>query len=44
MGICPLKCKDSRYRHLTSHGKARGEAITAVARELAGFVWAEMTA
>ena len=35
---------NGRYRHLTSHGKARGEAITAVARELAGFVWAEMTA
>ena len=35
---------NGRYRHLTSHGKAPGEAITAVARELAGFVWAEMTA
>jgi transposase len=35
---------NGRYRHLTSHGKARGEAVTAVARELAGFAWAEMTA
>ena len=35
---------NARYRHLTSCGKAPGEAVTAVARELAGFVWAEMTA
>ena len=34
----------ARYRHLTSCGKAPGEAVTAVARELAGFAWAEMTA
>ena len=34
----------ARYRHLISRGKAPGEAVTAVARELAGFVWAEMTA
>ena len=34
----------ARYRHLISCGKAPGEAVTAVARELAGFAWAEMTA
>jgi transposase len=34
----------ARYRHLTGHGKAPGQAVAAVARELAGFVWAEMTA
>lgn len=33
-----------RYRALTGRGKAPAEAATAVARELAGFVWAEMTA
>jgi transposase len=34
-----------RYVHLTRDGgKAVPEAIVAVARELAGFVWAEMTA
>ena len=34
-----------RYVHLVHHGgKAAPEAIVAVARELAGFVWAEMTA
>jgi transposase len=34
----------ARYRSLTGRGKAPAEAATAVARELAGFVWAEMTA
>ena len=34
----------ARYRALTGRGKAPAEAATAVARELAGFVWAEMTA
>ena len=34
-----------RYVHLVHHGgKAAPEAAVAVARELAGFVWAEMTA
>ncbi len=32
-----------RYVHLVSHGKTPPEAVTAVARELAGFTWAEMT-
>jgi transposase len=34
----------ARYQHLLHAGKAAPEAATAVARELAGFVWAEMTA
>jgi transposase len=34
----------ARYVHLLHAGKAAPEAATAVARELAGFVWAEMTA
>ena len=29
-----------RYRHLTDGGKLRVQATTAVARELAGFIWA----
>ena len=33
-----------RYQHLLHAGKAGPEAAVAVARELAGFVWAEMTA
>ena len=33
----------SKYRAMTARGKAPPEAATAVARELAGFVWAEMT-
>jgi transposase len=33
----------ARYVHLASHGKTPPEAVTAVARELAGFTWAEMT-
>jgi transposase len=32
-----------KYRQMTARGKAAPEAATAVARELAGFVWAEMT-
>jgi transposase len=35
----------ARYAHLVhAGGKAAPEAVVAVARELAGFVWAEMTA
>jgi transposase len=33
----------AKYKTMTSHGKPPGIAVTAVARELAGFVWAEMT-
>jgi transposase len=33
----------ARYKSLTARGKPPGMALTAVARELAGFVWAEMT-
>ena len=29
-----------RYRHLTDGGKLKVQATTAVARELAGFIWA----
>ncbi len=32
-----------KYRAMTARGKAAPEAVTAIARELAGFVWAEMT-
>jgi transposase len=32
-----------RYVHLVTHGKTPPEAVTAIARELAGFTWAEMT-
>ena len=32
-----------RYRHLVGHGKRPTVAVAAVARELAGFVWAAMT-
>jgi len=32
-----------RHRHLTSHGKRSTVATAAVARELAGFIWAAMT-
>ena len=31
------------YAKMTARGKPPGVVITAVARELAGFVWAEMT-
>jgi transposase len=34
----------ARYVHLVTHGKTPPEAVTAIARELAGFTWAEMTA
>ena len=34
---------NSKYKAMTSRGKPPAVAITAVARELAGFVWAEMT-
>jgi len=33
----------ARYKTMTARGKPQGVAVTAVARELAGFVWAEMT-
>ena len=32
-----------KYRAMTGRGKAAPEAATAIARELAGFIWAEMT-
>ena len=32
-----------KYKAMTTRGKPAGMAVTAVARELAGFVWAEMT-
>ena len=31
---------NQRYRALMAHGKCRQKAITAVARELLGFIWA----
>jgi transposase len=31
-----------RYRHLVDHGKPSASAVTAVARELAGFLWATL--
>jgi transposase len=33
----------ARYRAMTARGKPAPLAVTALARELAGFVWAEMT-
>ena len=30
----------ARYRHLTAKGKCRLEVVTAVSRELLGFIWA----
>jgi transposase len=33
----------SKYKAMTARGKPTAVAVTAVARELAGFVWAEMT-
>jgi transposase len=33
----------ARYKTMTARGKPAAVAITAMARELAGFVWAEMT-
>ena len=32
-----------RYRHLVGHGKRPPVAVTAIARELVGFIWAAMT-
>jgi transposase len=32
-----------RYKAMTARGKPAGVTVTAIARELAGFVWAEMT-
>jgi len=33
----------AKYKKMTARGKPSGVAVVAVARELAGFVWAEMT-
>jgi transposase len=33
----------AKYSKMIARGKPAGVAVTAVARELAGFVWAEMT-
>lgn len=33
----------AKYKKMTARGKPAGVAVVAVARELAGFVWAEMT-
>ena len=33
----------AKYKKMTARGKPPGVVVTAVARELAGFVWAEMT-
>jgi transposase len=33
----------AKYKTMTARGKPPGVAVIAVARELAGFVWAEMT-
>ena len=33
----------ARYKTMTARGKPGGVAVTAMARELAGFAWAEMT-
>lgn len=33
----------ARWRHLTAHGKRSNVANIAIARELAGFIWAAMT-
>jgi transposase len=33
----------AKYKTMTARGKPAGVAVTAMARELAGFVWAEMT-
>lgn len=32
-----------KYKSMTARGKPAGVAVTAMARELAGFIWAEMT-
>ena len=31
---------NARYRHLTARGKCKQETVTAVGRELLGFIWA----
>ena len=31
-----------RYWRLVTHGKAHNKAVTAVARELSGFIWAAL--
>lgn len=33
----------AKYKKMTAHGKPPAVAVVAIARELAGFVWAEMT-
>jgi transposase len=33
----------ARYKKMTAHGKPPAVTVVAIARELAGFVWAEMT-
>lgn len=33
----------AKYKKMTGHGKPPAVAVVAIARELAGFVWAEMT-
>jgi transposase len=33
-----------RFRHLDERKTNRNIVVTAIARELAGFIWAEMTA
>jgi len=30
----------ARYRHLTARGKCKQETVTAIGRELLGFIWA----
>jgi transposase len=30
----------ARYRHLTAHGKCKQQTVTAIGRELLGFIWA----
>lgn len=32
-----------RFRHLDARNTSRNVVVTAIARELSGFVWAEMT-
>ena len=34
---------NTKFRQMLGHGKVPSVAVTGVARELAGFVWAEMT-
>ena len=30
----------ARYRYLTAHGKCKQQTVTAIGRELLGFIWA----